>query len=299
MSFSNNDSCTWRCPLLNNNIVRRFGTAIVAGLPILWLLYYGPPLAWFLLCGAALIVAAYELARLDDQLPRLGQAKVVLGSLALFLLLIAQDPLHLGEFAAFLWVGPTVAVLSLLRLLADPHSVGRREYLRAEILWTGPFYLGGCVATIALIRTFGASFQGAGLCVFTMLVAWLSDAMAMLFGKTLKGPKLYEAVSPNKTWTGTIGGLTGSVLAAIIAHVWFLPGLPLGRGILLAFIAGAFGQVGDLCESVLKRGAGAKDSGALLPGHGGTLDRIDALMFTALVVYAALRMGFLPFFAHR
>jgi len=100
-------------------------------------------------------------------------------------------------------------------------------------------------------------------------------------------------VSPKKTIEGSIGGLAGSVVGAVVASYWYLPELPIEHAVPLALVAGALGQAGDLCESLIKRSCGVKDSGSIVPGHGGILDRIDALMFTAAAawVYA---VWFLP-----
>jgi phosphatidate cytidylyltransferase len=168
--------------------------------------------------------------------------------------------------------------------------------LRMSALALGPLYVGVAIAAVAALRRVepgGSSRVGAGLVVFALMIAWFSDTAGYFFGKSFKGPKLYPAVSPNKTWSGSLGGLLGSALGAVLAHFWYLPELPLGRGLAVAVVAGAFGQAGDLCESLMKRSAGVKDSGGILPGHGGILDRLDALMFVALVLYVAVRSGWL------
>jgi phosphatidate cytidylyltransferase len=92
-------------------------------------------------------------------------------------------------------------------------------------------------------------------------------------------------VSPKKTWEGAAAGVAGTLAAMAAVRVWLLPGLPAGHLLGLGLLAALLGQLGDLCESLLKRGAGAKDSGALLPGHGGFLDRLDSLLFVAPLVY--------------
>ena len=92
-------------------------------------------------------------------------------------------------------------------------------------------------------------------------------------------------MSPKKTVEGLVGALVGAMAGALLAHFWYLPGIPLLDALTLALVGGFLGQLGDLGESLLKRGAGVKDSGEIVPGHGGMLDRLDALFVTSALVY--------------
>lgn len=129
----------------------------------------------------------------------------------------------------------------------------------------------------------------------TLTIAWISDTGAYFAGRFL-GPrlprKLYESVSPKKTVVGFFGGVLGSYLAVVLAKVWYFPSLSWLDTAAIAIPANLLGQMGDLCESLIKRSVGVKDSGALLPGHGGMLDRIDALLFVAPYVYCYARWIF-------
>ncbi len=124
--------------------------------------------------------------------------------------------------------------------------------------------------------------------LLTLTLTWLSDTGAYFAGRFL-GPfwprKLYESVSPKKTMIGAIGGLLSSVGALVIAKTFYLPSLTWVDVVAIAVPANILGQLGDLCESLLKRSVNVKDSGKSLPGHGGMLDRIDALIFTAPYVF--------------
>jgi len=132
-----------------------------------------------------------------------------------------------------------------------------------------------------------------GAWVFLLLtVTWFGDTGAYAAGRIAGRHKLYPKVSPGKTWEGAVGGLAGSFAAAALAHVWYMPWLGWGHAAALSLPAGALGQVGDLCESLLKRAYGVKDSGVLLPGHGGLLDRIDGVLFAAPYVYFYARWAF-------
>ena len=117
---------------------------------------------------------------------------------------------------------------------------------------------------------------------------WACDVGAYIGGKMFGTVKLCEHVSPGKTVQGFIAGIIGSLIAnAISAYVFALPAYPL---MLIGFICGIFGQLGDLAESLIKREAGEKDSGHLIPGHGGMLDRFDSILFNGLLSYLMLRV---------
>jgi phosphatidate cytidylyltransferase len=119
-----------------------------------------------------------------------------------------------------------------------------------------------------------------------VLTVWSFDTFAYLTGRTLKRGRFLNHISPNKTWSGVIGGTVAAIVVAGLlawaAGQW-LPG-----GLLLGLLVAVAGQAGDVAESMLKRSAGAKDSGALIPGHGGILDRVDSFLFAAPVVFGYL-----------
>ena len=129
--------------------------------------------------------------------------------------------------------------------------------------------------------------QGAGWTLMLFATTWAADIAAFLVGSLLKGPKLWPRFSPNKTWSGFIGGLAAAVVAAVAIAAWFMK-LSLAGAALIGLAGGLATMAGDLWESILKRRFGVKDSGDLIPGHGGLLDRVDGLMF-AVVVFAVAR----------
>ncbi len=123
---------------------------------------------------------------------------------------------------------------------------------------------------------------------FTLLgIVFLGDTFAYFVGKTLGKSKILPAISPNKTWAGSVGGLFGSIFAVVLAKLLFFQQLPILPLVILAILTGAAAQVGDFFESLLKRVANKKDSGALMPGHGGILDRIDGVLFASPFIYFA------------
>jgi len=120
---------------------------------------------------------------------------------------------------------------------------------------------------------------------FLLAIIFAGDISAYYVGSYLGKHKLNPAVSPGKTIEGAVGGLIGNLLAGAVGIFFFLPTLPWTTGIVFFLAVGIAGQVGDLFESELKRSSSIKDSGGLLPGHGGFLDRIDALLFASPVAY--------------
>jgi phosphatidate cytidylyltransferase len=127
--------------------------------------------------------------------------------------------------------------------------------------------------------------MGSDLVFLLFFVVWGSDVFAYAVGRLLGRRPLAPGVSPKKTVEGAIGGLLGAILLAFVARAWFLHRLTVRDAILLGFALGVVGMVGDLVESMLKRGAGVKDSAALVPGHGGLLDRVDSLLYAAPLLY--------------
>ena len=128
--------------------------------------------------------------------------------------------------------------------------------------------------------------HGAELVVWLFIVIWATDIGAYVVGRVVGGPKLAPAISPGKTWSGAVGGLAIATVAGVLA------GIALGApGIMqtawIALLLAVIGMIGDLAQSAFKRAAGVKDSGSLLPGHGGVFDRLDSLL-AALPLYAVL-----------
>ena len=151
----------------------------------------------------------------------------------------------------------------------------------------GPLWLVLLMFLALLRRDQGSS--GPGYVLMSLMFAWMADSGAYFAGRAFGKHKLYEAVSPKKTVEGLVGALLGAMLGATLAHFWYLPVIPLTDALALALIAGLLGQLGDLGESLLKRSTGVKDSGEIVPGHGGMLDRLDALFVTSALVYLYTR----------
>ena len=132
----------------------------------------------------------------------------------------------------------------------------------------------------------------AHLLSFFFLVLMGADAGAYYIGRAFGKHKLAPAISPGKTWEGAIGGIVAALAMGALAHFWFFRELSLKYALPLAAIMAVLGIFGDLAESALKRGAGAKDAANILPGHGGVLDRLDSLLFNAPLIYYFARFYF-------
>ncbi|MGB7439014.1 MAG: phosphatidate cytidylyltransferase [Candidatus Acidiferrum sp.] len=133
------------------------------------------------------------------------------------------------------------------------------------------------------VRLHGLSSQGPRLLLFALAITWAADTAAYFVGRAIGKHPLAPHISPKKTWEGSLGGILGSLLIAYAAS-FFLP-IPLPHLLAMAFLGNIVGQMGDLLESAYKRSAGVKDSGTLLPGHGGVLDRIDAQILCIPVIW--------------
>jgi phosphatidate cytidylyltransferase len=161
----------------------------------------------------------------------------------------------------------------------------------------GVLYPAGLAAFLIPIRhgAFGPmSWAGAWLVFFPLVITWVCDTAAMFGGRAMGGPKLWPSVSPGKTWSGSLAGVAGALATVPVMNALVLErlgvALPLGQGLAFALALGILGQVGDLAESLYKREVGVKDSSALIPGHGGVLDRFDSLYFVLPVSAALYRL---------
>jgi phosphatidate cytidylyltransferase len=269
-----------------SNLATRFLTAGVVVPFIFWALFWAPSWVWsgFVLVPA-LAVAAQELFAMTLPDAKLLQVFAIASTLAVGAALyfaMAQPSLPaLAPVALMVWVMITL-LISLSRPLPNEVAGARMAWLIA-----GPLYLGGALAALARLHFVP---HGGAWVILSMMLAWFADTAGYFAGRFLGG-KFFERgqfspnISPNKTWEGAFGALAGGLIGISMAHFWFLPDLPLEHGILLALVAVPCGVCGDLVESLIKRSAGAKDSGWIVPGHGGLIDRIDALMFTAPITF--------------
>ncbi len=265
--------------MARSNLTIRVLTALVAVPLLLGLLFRGPAIGFYALVVAACGIGASELFAMTHPGDRVAQGIGIAMTLG-----VSAGVYFFGHdsrtLIAILLVITILGVLLPLWRLGDIESAAFR--LVANV--AAPLYLGLLLTTIGLLRR-DQGGVGAEYVVMTLTFAWFGDTGGYFAGRFLGKTKLYERVSPKKTREGYFGSIGGSVVGALVAHFWYLPSIPLLHAVLLAIVAGAIGQLGDLVESLLKRSTGVKDSGWIIPGHGGLLDRIDALLIVSPIVY--------------
>jgi len=260
----------------NRNLVVRIVTAVVLLPLVVTLLVLG---GWW---TAGLVAVAAAACALEYEIitqGRLGPAEVlaVLGA-GLISLAAAAHPLRFTMLAA--WILWAVFIAASVQALFAPD----REHAptRTAHVVTGCLYAGLGLGPIAALRV---GPEGLQWVISALVITWANDTCAYFAGRLLGRHKLHPAVSPNKTWEGFAGGAVGSVAGMFIARWVAFPALTATDCLVLGLLGAVLGPLGDLCESLLKRAHGVKDSGTLIPGHGGLLDRVDALLFNAPAVY--------------
>lgn len=195
-------------------------------------------------------------------------------------------------FYALVAAGGAIMTHEWLRLTLGPTPSGRREPMLAA---AGLAAITLSVLATAWVR--GGSPDGRALMLWLLFVVWATDSGAFFVGRALKGPRLWPRISPKKTWSGALGGLGVAALVAIaighgLAAAGWTDGAPSSWRLALAgVLVGMLGEAGDLLESAAKRRYGVKDSGRLIPGHGGLLDRLDGFSIAVLGLALALLIG--------
>jgi phosphatidate cytidylyltransferase len=253
-------------------------TAVVAAAPAIWIIGWSPALVFDVTISACALLALYELLVL-------GRKKgfhppvvlcLVVAAFILVAFMLESISVEMGVFVALLVIPASYIFMQGSLEEALPSSA---------IAVMATLYIGMLGGSMIRLRS---DFPGDGpkLIFFLLLVVWLGDAGAYYTGKTFGRHKLSPRISPNKTVEGLVGGIVTSVIAAMIIHFTFFPNFPLLHAIIAGVILSFSGVIGDLAESVWKRSADVKDSGTLIPGHGGFLDRFDSIFFTAPILYA-------------
>ncbi len=230
------------------------------------------------------IIATLALLVALDEYARMAVPHAPLRALGLLL------PAGGGLYAAMLW-GTAASVAGSLLLGAALVLVGtlflepdtRKGADVAGRLALGVVYAPAFLAALVWVRRFE---HGLAWLFIVLGAAWVGDTGAYFAGRAFGRHKLFERVSPKKTWEGALGGMAFSVAWTLAIRAFFLPELPWAHALALGVLLDAAGVVGDLVESMLKRSFGVKDSGRIMPGHGGILDRIDSVLLIAPICWA-------------
>ncbi len=254
-----------------NNLAKRAASAAVLIPAVLAAIFLG----WVFLVVIAISVAFLALEWSAMSMPKRRAGSAVL------LTILVLGALFAGYLHHFGWAWALVGL--------GAFAAGWYAYFMAERPGDAAFGVIYLAAPCLALTWLRAMPNPIGWTILLFAITWSADIFAYAVGNGLKGPKLWPSLSPNKTWSGLIGGLLGAMATAmaVAASPYSTVRLSLGAAAMIGLAGGVATMAGDLCESMLKRRFGVKDSGDLIPGHGGLLDRVDGLLFAVLAVAGA------------
>ncbi|UCD33039.1 MAG: phosphatidate cytidylyltransferase [Desulfobacterales bacterium] len=260
--------------------LRRWVTVLVS-LPLVALLIsMGGPLLFAVFIGIACILALWEYFRIVFD----KKSKAELGLIQLLGFITSPIIIWAAYINSFktLWVTIILNLMfsALISLQQSKNNSYVSEIMAKQIM--GIIYIPLLISHLVLIRN---GIDGIIWIYFLLVIVFFGDTGAFYIGSYFGRHKLSPIISPNKTIEGALGGIAANLCGGALFKYFFIPRLPWGLSLLFFLLLGVVGQVGDLFESKLKRNSNIKDSGSLLPGHGGILDRIDALLFAAPLAY--------------
>ncbi|HJZ68800.1 MAG TPA: phosphatidate cytidylyltransferase [Blastocatellia bacterium] len=263
--------------------MKRILTALVA-LPILfYAVWSSSPYFFVALTFIAVVLALSEFYGLAS---RLGCKQQPVAGYAAAVVVIASFLFEEPVLAVAAMIG--LAIVALASALANPDEMNK-SLVSVSITAFGVIYialLAGCLVGVRMIPNLLAS----KLLTMFFAMVMMTDTGAYYTGRAIGRHKLAPRVSPGKTIEGAIGGFIAAVATGFLCKLIFFREIPVTHALVLGAAIGVIGQIGDLAESMLKRGSGVKDSGNLLPGHGGMLDRIDSILFCAPLIYYYSRL---------
>jgi phosphatidate cytidylyltransferase len=278
-------------------MLKRTLTALLLIPPVVYLIGWSPKWLFVLAVSVAIVLALREYFALCramgyKDVSWIGYA----AGIALCVVQLSRGQVGFESYVTLL----IVLCMLVIPTLAMWQSKDLRDYLAAtSVTFFGVLYIGFSLSCLVPIRFIYEGWrdggvqplgltQGSQLVLFLFAVIWAGDICAYLVGRPLGRVPFFARISPRKTWEGALAGLAGSLLAGWAFAHWILKTADAKAVILVAACIAVAGQVGDLVESAIKRGANQKDSGTLLPGHGGFLDRIDSLLFAAPALWLAM-----------
>jgi phosphatidate cytidylyltransferase len=271
--------------------MNRILTAVVV-LPVLIASILISSLWWVfvLLAAAAIVLGLWEFFLLAKKLQlKPDPAAGFLAGAALVTISLNTNPVDRLVLVQFVIIALTAGTLVAATFRGAPFD---KMIASAGVTILGVLYVAMLGSYLVSLRVAFTQILSAHLLSFFFLVLMGADTGAYYLGRAFGKHKLAPSISPGKTWEGVIGGVVAALAMATLAHFWFFRELPLKYILPLAVVMTLVGILGDLAESALKRGAGAKDAANLLPGHGGILDRLDSLLFNAPLIYYFARFYF-------
>ena len=300
----------------------RIITAVIGITALVGMIYFLPPVIFnYLIIAVAFFTFAEYLSMFKERnhplfiiaaILMLSMANSIMRMDALFL--AAVDPataniaemaksgeafwklcMPLKQFLTVLFAG--VALIPMIALTGkDEIAV---KFRRMNVYFFGFFYFGIIFGLFPLIKSYTSGleplfekfpYSNAHWFLFMLVIPWVCDSAAYFGGKALGKHKFAPAISPKKTWEGAVSGMIFSVVAGLVFALTLLKNENIWFVLVVALLDGIFAQFGDLIESLIKRGAGVKDSSNLIPGHGGLFDRTDSLLVSAVIVFVSLLM---------
>ena len=265
-------------PQNRRNLALRVASALPLFVLAVLLTYVGG-ISFALLAAVAASVAAAELVLMFGRIGVGETFGIVFAGAIPFMAHYARGVEILPGWSGLVLAGAVVVLLTLLLFRREPLERIPRAASVVVLSW---LWCGLLIAALVGLRRFDVAWV-----IMAFVVTWANDTAAYFTGHAIGRHKLFERISPKKTWEGFAGGVVGSVAGALAVRALLMAdSLGPGGAIAVGLGASALGPLGDLAESLVKRAAGVKDSGRTIPGHGGLLDRIDALLFVGPWVYA-------------
>jgi len=256
--------------------MKRWLTGVLA-VPLLFsLIYFGSSEVFLILIILLTVAGAAEYAAMAY--PAKGSWEKPAGLAAAFLLPVSA---YFGGLQLLLTL-TTLCFISFFILFLGSLKEAPFDMSSMNKAAFGLLYIPLLAAHLVLIRHFR---DGVLWIFFMIIIAFAGDITAFYVGRKFGKKKLLPNVSAGKTAAGTMGSVIGSLAGCMIFKSWFFPDIAMGHAVVMGFVGNIVGELGDLCESVIKRSAGVKDSGFLFPGHGGVLDRLDCILFIAPFLY--------------
>jgi len=258
--------------------MKRLVTGLILGFFFFWIVCFAPQRIFLMTLVGVALVCYYEfLGIVHATFPQYSDlTRSFTGYVAGVILLLLPLP----------QIGPFVLLFALLSFALSL----RHERLDAVL----PLAAGSVFGLLYIFGSWRCSLELRAISpwwlFFAAAVNWIGDSMAYYVGRAFGRHKLSPQISPAKSWEGTAASLAASTVAGVAYLHFMFPKVPAWQAVFLCAAANAAGQIGDLCESAIKRGAGVKDSSNLLPGHGGWLDRVDSSLFSIPVVYWLIQL---------